>query len=247
MKRLAESRRKRADQPPSGEAHCERNGAQCKLPLRGGCLLSSIRGHDDSDLPLREQLSAESERVGRELQHTSPAPSPPTETVGTTPAESSPLLNISHPKLCSFLTAVAGGRQLRQPDHHGLVHRVTRLHHKRAQDVNCENGKSRQLDQRGRGQKMPCPRCITLIRQHLTGNTKRASKRQQKQPHKHQPWTPQQAHPGKRRQNSLSDAKDHRAHEAHRERVPRSSPESTGRIPLARCHAKTCGDQQPCV
>src|SRR5262249_4349138 len=98
MKRLAESRRKRADQPPSGEAHCERNGAQCKLPLRGGCLLSSIRGHDDSDLPLREQLSAESERVGRELQHTSPAPSPPTETVGTTPAESSPMLKISHPQ-----------------------------------------------------------------------------------------------------------------------------------------------------
>src|SRR5215469_4075820 len=101
MKRLAESRGKRADQPPSGEAHCERNGAQCKLPLRGGCLLSSIRGHDDSDLPLREQLSAESE--GSEgsfsihrllgLRQSKQSAHPP---------EPSLLLNISHPKLCSF-------------------------------------------------------------------------------------------------------------------------------------------------
>ena len=30
----------------------------------------------------------------------------------------------------------------------------------------------------------------------LAGNTKRASNRQQKQPHEHQLWTPQQAHPG---------------------------------------------------
>src|SRR6516164_10023246 len=227
MKRLAESRRKRADQPPSGKAHCERNGAQCKLPLRAGCLLSSIRGHDASDLPLREQLSAESERVGRELQHTSPALSPPIETVGTTPAEPSPHAQYFTPQTLFVLTGVAGGSQLRQPDRHGLVHRVTLLQYERAQDINCENGKSHQLDQRGRGQKMPCPRCITLVRQHLTANTKSASNRQQKQPHKHQPWTPQQAHPGERRQNSLSDTEDHRAHEAHRERVPRSSPEST--------------------
>src|SRR6516162_2483412 len=83
-------------------------------------------------------------------------------------------------KLAS-LTGVGGGHELRQPNHHRLVHSMTLLQHERAEHVHREHGKCRQLDQRGSGEKVPGPGSVTLVSQHLAGNAKRASERQQEQ------------------------------------------------------------------